>query len=72
MSDMDAESKAAVNEINKPAKTEAEILKEPPAQTVEKKDAEPEVEKLPKLSASDFRAYNTMAEHMEYFVRANT
>lgn len=25
-------------------------------------------EHLPKLSASDFRAYNSMAEHMEYFV----
>jgi hypothetical protein len=24
--------------------------------------------KLPKLSAADFRAYNSMAEHMEYFV----
>ncbi|KAE9975380.1 hypothetical protein EG328_003219 [Venturia inaequalis] len=24
-------------------------------------------EELPKLSASDFRAYNSMAEHMEYF-----
>ena len=23
---------------------------------------------LPKLSAADFRAYNSMAEHMEYFV----
>jgi hypothetical protein len=28
-----------------------------------------EEEKLPKLSAADFRAYNSMAEHMEYFVR---
>jgi hypothetical protein len=23
---------------------------------------------LPKLSAADFRIYNSMAEHMEYFV----
>ena len=28
-----------------------------------------EEEKLPKLSAADFRVYNSMAEHMEYFVR---
>jgi hypothetical protein len=27
-----------------------------------------EEEKLPKLSAAEFRAYNSMAEHMEYFV----
>lgn len=26
-------------------------------------------EKLPKLSAADFRAYNKMADHMELFVR---
>lgn len=26
-------------------------------------------EALPKLSAADFRVYNSMAEHMEYFVR---
>jgi hypothetical protein len=25
-------------------------------------------EALPKLSAAEFRAYNSMAEHMEYFV----
>lgn len=25
-------------------------------------------EKLPKLGAAEFRAYNSMAEHMEYFV----
>lgn len=25
-------------------------------------------EELPKLSAADFRVYNSMAEHMEYFV----
>lgn len=28
----------------------------------------PEKTSLPKLSASEFRAYNSMAEHMEYFV----
>lgn len=36
-----------------------EILKE-------EKKAEPQ---LPKLTPAEFRAYNTMAEHMEYFVR---
>jgi hypothetical protein len=33
-----------------------------------KKDNAPEAKKLPKLSAAEFRAYNSMAEHMEYFV----
>ena len=30
--------------------------------------ASKEEEKLPNLSAAEFRAYNSMAEHMEYFV----
>jgi hypothetical protein len=29
----------------------------------------PEEHKLPKLSLAEFRVYNSMAEHMEYFVR---
>lgn len=29
-----------------------------------------EEKKMPPLSASDFKAYNGMAEHMEYFVSA--
>jgi hypothetical protein len=33
-----------------------------------KKESAPEAKKLPKLSAAEFRAYNSMAEHMEYFV----
>jgi hypothetical protein len=32
------------------------------------KEEKKEEPKLPKLSAADFRAYNSMAEHMEYFV----
>jgi len=35
----------------------------------ETKKTEEEKPKLPKLSSADFRAYNSMAEHMEYFVR---
>ena len=29
----------------------------------------PQAEPLPKLSAADFRVYNRMAEHMDYYVR---
>lgn len=35
----------------------------------QKKDVE---EKLPKLSAQEFRLYNSMAEHMDMFVRTRT
>lgn len=38
------------------------------AETVPASVDVPEREALPKLSASEFRAYNSMAEHMEYFV----
>jgi hypothetical protein len=33
-----------------------------------KNENEQETKKLPKLSAAEFRAYNSMAENMEYFV----
>ncbi|KAH6715533.1 hypothetical protein BKA61DRAFT_479876 [Leptodontidium sp. MPI-SDFR-AT-0119] len=59
------------------AESEAEILngeKCPDVEgkkIVEEKEKKEEVEKeevkLPKLSASEFRTYNSMAEHMEYF-----
>lgn len=65
--------------INQPAETEAEILQEPEsrAQAVQKKkdvenSKELQAEKLPKLSAADFRVYNSMADHMEYFVSITT
>ena len=41
-----------------------EALKEKAA---EEKKEEPQ---LPKLSAADYRVYNSMAEHMQYFVGA--
>ncbi|CZT05890.1 hypothetical protein WAI453_005335 [Rhynchosporium graminicola] len=68
-----------VERLAKPAETEAEILngKKGPAveATVGRSEIKKEIEeeekkeevKLPKLSAAEFRAYNSMAEHMEYF-----
>lgn len=47
---------------------------EPAESEAQGKDAGRQAEKekaeeaLPKLSAADFRVYNSMAEHMEYFV----
>ena len=43
----------------------AEITERAVAQVVAESKEE---EKLPKLSGADFRIYNRMAEHMEYFV----
>jgi hypothetical protein len=69
MADLNKEELDSVNRMAEPAEKECEILgkKEPLKDEVaeEKKQEEP---KLPKLSAADFRAYNSMAEHMEYFV----
>lgn len=39
------------------------------AKTGDKEEEKKEEPPLPKLSAADFRVYNSMAEHMEYFVR---
>jgi hemerythrin-like domain-containing protein len=41
------------------------------AETISANEDIPKKEPLPKLSASDFRAYNSMAEHMEYFVSSS-
>ena len=57
-----------------PAESEAKVLGEANAgkEALEMKEVEgsvePKEEKLPKLSLADFRVYNSMAEHMEYFV----
>ncbi|KAH7321771.1 hypothetical protein BKA65DRAFT_408650 [Rhexocercosporidium sp. MPI-PUGE-AT-0058] len=63
-----------VERLARPAESEAEILNGEKGVDVktedekkETKKAEEEEVKLPKLSAAEFRAYNSMAEHMEYF-----
>ena len=74
MADLNQEEISEANRLAEPAPKEAEILgrsegrKEAEALKVEEKEVEKEKEKLPKLSAADFRTYNSMAEHMEYFV----
>ena len=52
------------NEVREEAVKDIEAAKK---EEPKKEDA-PEAKKLPKLSAAEFRAYNSMAEHMEYFV----
>lgn len=42
-------------------------VREEAVKTIEKEEKKEEPA-LPKLSAAEFRAYNSMAEHMEYFV----
>ena len=81
MSDLKKEEATAaqveVERLAQPAlETEAEILngnkaREEAQKAIDeecKKDIKEEA-KLPKLNAADFRTYNSMAEHMEYFVR---
>jgi hemerythrin-like domain-containing protein len=69
MADLNKEELDSVDRMSKPAEKECEILgkKEALKDEVveEKKEEEPS---LPKLSAAEFRTYNSMAEHMEYFV----
>ncbi|TVY88978.1 hypothetical protein LAWI1_G005267 [Lachnellula willkommii] len=69
MADMAKEDTAEVNRLAEPREKENEILAGNPARDAAlKKAEEAKVEdKLPKLSAAEFRVYNSMAEHMEYF-----
>lgn len=74
MADLSKEEVASVERMAEPASTEAEILepnKEGEKVLCDKAKEEEKKEEpaLPKLSAAEFRAYNSMAEHMEYFVR---
>ena len=71
MADMAKEAQAEVNRLAEPCEKEGEILEGNQARDAAlKKVEEAKVEeKLPKLSAAEFRVYNSMAEHMEYFVR---
>jgi len=72
---MSAEAKVeAEQHMAQPAENEAKILEEncPRDEAVKAKEeveasSAPAEEKLPKLSLADFRVYNNMAEHMEYF-----
>jgi hypothetical protein len=64
MTDLSKEQQEEVERLAEPAgpcEGQKESLKEDEAPP--KKE-----EKLPKLSAADFRTYNSMAENMEYFV----
>ncbi len=73
MADLNKEELENVDRIAEPAANECEMLGKSEVRedaleeenVEEKKEEEP---KLPKLSAAEFRTYNTMAEHMEYFV----
>jgi hypothetical protein len=71
MSDLSKELQKEVERLAEPAAPcEAEILGKNEGREEALKEVEPaKVEKeLPKLSAAEFRVYNSMAENMEYFV----
>ncbi len=77
MTDLKVEEE--LDRLAQPGATEAQILecnegrqaalKEVNTVAAQKEEKKEEEVKLPKLSAADFRVYNSMAEHMEYFVR---
>jgi len=78
MAELSAEKKVVeeIDRLTKSKECEDEILSEPSSrkeaveQTVEIKNSHvPKEEKLSKLGAAEFKVYNSMAEHMEYFVR---
>jgi hypothetical protein len=69
MADLNKEELDPVDRTSKPAEKECDMLgktEELKDEVVEEKQEEEP--SLPKLSAAEFRAYNSMAEHMEYFV----
>lgn len=71
MADVTVEQKEEADRLARPADVEeGKILEENPVrkQALEEIKDEPKKEALPKLSAAEFRVYNSMAEHMEYFV----
>jgi hypothetical protein len=73
MTDLKTEELGEVERLAEPAgPCEGEMLGKNAARegALEDKAAEGKNEEpiLPKLSAAEFRAYNSMAEHMEYFV----
>jgi hypothetical protein len=76
MADLRKEELDVVDRLAEPSAKEQEILggnqvrDEALKKVEEAKKEEKEEEKLPKLSAAEFRVYNSMAENMEYFVSA--
>jgi hypothetical protein len=75
MADLSKEEIGEVERLAEPAENECEILgkneERVEALKEQEKVEEKEEPKLPKLSAAEFRAYNSMAEHMEYFVSSD-
>jgi len=67
MTDVQADppSESCLDDVAKKANVDVKATEVSPAKEAAK--AKVEEEKLPKLSASEFRIYNRMAEHMDYF-----
>ncbi|KAA8573018.1 hypothetical protein EYC84_003561 [Monilinia fructicola] len=66
----DAKAQQVIDRLKEPANKEADILEKNDGrddESIEYNKKEKKEEALPKLSAADFRVYNSMAEHMEYF-----
>jgi hypothetical protein len=73
MADLNKEELENVDRLAEPAVKECEMLgkNELREEALEEEKAEEKKEeepKLPKLSTAEFKIYNSMAEHMDYFV----
>jgi hypothetical protein len=74
MADLRNEEQEVVDKLAEPAANEEKILEgnevrdEALKKVEEAKKEEKEEDKLPELSAAEFRVYNSMADNMEYFV----
>jgi len=74
MADLKKEGQEEVDRLVEPCAKENEILEGNSAreEALAKVEEARKEERPPKLSAAEFRVYNSMAEHMEYFVSENS
>lgn len=73
MGDISIEQKGEAERLAQPAANEAQILKNNKVRKEALKEVKEESKPaLPKLSAAEFKLYNSLADHMQYFVRLPT
>lgn len=69
MAGLPASQAAEAARLSEPASNEAKILSPNKVRDEAVQEMQSTAPELPKLSAAEYRIYNSMAEHMEYFVR---
>lgn len=68
MAHINGEGKSSLDHMAESPSIEADLVNGLKLGGVEQHAEEKQEPKLPPLSAADWKAYNSMAEHMEYFV----